>query len=111
MAEMSEREMFLLDLHGFLVVPDFLTAGEVGALNASFDANWSRRHLGNAAQKRHGVDQFHGMLSWPKPHSQPFRDLLAHRKLTPCELQYKCRLSPGFCIENANRITLIMMTF
>ena len=40
MAEMSEREKFLLDMHGFLVVPDVLTMDEVGALNASFDANW-----------------------------------------------------------------------
>ena len=57
--------------------------GEVSALNASFDANWGRRNLGAENNKRHAVDQFHGMLSWPLPHAQPFRDLLAHAKLVP----------------------------
>lgn len=67
------------------MVKDFLTSSEVSALNASFDANWDRRVKGpdNAAGKRRGFDQFHGMLSWPLPHSQPFRDLLAHPKLVP----------------------------
>ena len=62
---------------------DFLTEAEVDALNASFDANWDRRVLGATNAKRHAVDQFHGMLGWPLPHSQPFRDLLAHPKLVP----------------------------
>lgn len=68
---------------GFLVVEEFLTTEEVSALNASFDANWNRRVKGaaNARGKRRGFDQFHGMLSWPPSHSQPFRDLLAHPKL------------------------------
>ena len=35
--------------------------------------------LGATNAKRHAVDQFHGMLGWPLPHSQPFRDLLAHQ--------------------------------
>lgn len=82
-AEMSDTEKFLLDLHGFLVVPDFLSAAEVDALNESFDANWDRRIRGADNAKRHAMDQFHGMLGWPQPHSQPFRDLLAHRKLVP----------------------------
>ena len=77
---------------GFLVVEDFLTREEVEALNASFDANWDRRINGadNAQGKRRGFDQFHGMLSWPLPHSQPFRDLLAHRKLVVRPVTYPC---------------------
>ena len=39
MIEMSEREKFLLDLQGFLHVKDFLTPGEVQALNQAVDAN------------------------------------------------------------------------
>ena len=68
---------------GFLVVEDFLTREEVTALNVSFDANWDKRVKGadNAQGKRRGFDQFHGMLSWPLPYSQPFLDLLAHPKL------------------------------
>ena len=39
MLEMTEREKFLFDLQGFLVVRDFLTDEEVKALNEAFDAN------------------------------------------------------------------------
>ncbi len=49
--------------------------------------------LGATNAKRHAVDQFHGMLGWPLPHSQPFRDLLAHPKLVPylnTILPWKC---------------------
>ena len=86
--EMSERDKFMLDMNGYLVIPGFLTEQEVSSLNASFDANWERRVRGaeNAAGKRRGFDQFHGMLSWPLPHSQPFRDLLAHPKLVVSSL-------------------------
>ena len=28
-------------------------------------------------------DEFGGMLTWPKPHCLPFRELLAHRKIVP----------------------------
>ena len=44
---MSQREKFLYDLNGFLVVEDALSSDEVAALNAAFDANWSQ--LGYAA--------------------------------------------------------------
>ena len=65
------------------MVEEFLTDNEVSALNGAFDANWHRRVKGpaNSKGKRRGFDQFHGMLSWPLPYSQPFRDLLAHPKL------------------------------
>ena len=83
MVEMSERDKFMLDLNGFLVVDDFLTSAEVDALNASFDANWERRDLGAGNAKRHAIDQFRGMLEWPTKDAQPFRDIIAHRKLVP----------------------------
>jgi hypothetical protein len=87
---MNDTEKFLFDLQGFLKVPDFLNAEEVKSLNDAFDANEDKRgEDGNSNSgdgeklegKRRGI--FHGMLAWEKPHSLPFRDLLAHKKLIP----------------------------
>ncbi len=83
----SERELFLFDLHGYLKIPNFLTETEVKALNEAFDTNWDHRvddpnhHPdGNLhGPVRRGM--FTGMLTWDKPHCQPFRDLLVHRKV------------------------------
>ena len=63
----------------FLHVPGFLTKDEVDALNASFDANWDKRHQGVGGSHH----EFTGMLEWPSAHSQPFRDLLVHPKAIP----------------------------
>lgn len=86
---MDEREKFLFDLQGFLVVRGMLTAAEVKALNEAFDANLDKRrddpnHAPDGATygpKRRGI--FTGMLTWQKPWCQPFRDLLAHPKVIP----------------------------
>jgi hypothetical protein len=77
--EMNDREKFLYDLQGFLHVPGFLSAAEVKALNAAFDANWDKRHWGVGGKQ----NEFTGMLEWPKPHCDPFRDLLVHPKSLP----------------------------
>ena len=86
---MNEREQFLFDLQGFLLVKNFLPPAELQALNAAFDANWDKmvddansHAAGNLTGSRKR-GSFHGMLTWEQPHSQPFRDLLAHRKLLP----------------------------
>ena len=86
---MNEIEKFLFDLQGFIVVRGFLSEDEVSALNDSFDANWDERgeapgrhSSGNmAGPLKRGL--FSGMLTWEQPWCQPFRDLLAHRKLLP----------------------------
>ena len=39
---MTDREKYLFDLQGFLVVKEFLTPVEVDRLNAAFDANWDK---------------------------------------------------------------------
>lgn len=69
MAEMNERDKFMLDCMGYLVVPEFLTHAEVDALNDAFDANWHRCELGAGNAKRRAIDQFRGMLAWPQPHA------------------------------------------
>ncbi len=88
---MTEREKFLFDLQGFLVVKDFLSPDEVGALNGAVDANTHRMgEDGNSVtdaspnlvgERKRGM--YTGMLTWDKPHCQPFRDLIAHRKAVP----------------------------
>ena len=83
MVEMSERDKFMLDLNGWLVVENVLSSEEVAALNASLDANWDRRSRGFESAKRKAYDQMHGMLEWPTADAQPFRDLLAHAKVVP----------------------------
>lgn len=91
MVEMTDREKFLFDLHGYLHVPRFLTDDELGALNAALEGNMDRMgEDGNSATGEsttlpgtHRRGMFSGMLTWPEPHNQPWRDLLAHRKAIP----------------------------
>ena len=92
MIEMSEREKFLLDLQGFLHVKDFLTAGEVQALNQAVDANVDEDaedffpegcQYGGGMDGQFGKGSATGMLTWEQPWCQPFRDMIAHPKLIP----------------------------
>ncbi len=88
---MNDREKYLYDIQGFLVVRDFLTPEEVDRLNAAFDANVDKMtEDGNSntggsktlkGQKKRGL--YHGMLAWEKPYCDPFRDLLVHTKSIP----------------------------
>lgn len=88
---MTEREKYLFDVQGYLVVRQFLTGEEVSRLNAAIDANRDKMtehegsYLGNSAslvgQEKRGV--LSGMLEWGHPWCQPFRELLAHPKLIP----------------------------
>jgi ectoine hydroxylase-related dioxygenase (phytanoyl-CoA dioxygenase family) len=88
---MNSRELYMFDLQGFLVVKNFLTPTEVEAMNAAFDAN---RHQittdGNSSIGKskslggtHRRGMFSEMLTWPHPHCDPFRTLLAHPKAIP----------------------------
>ena len=46
-ATISDREKYLFDLQGFLVVDNFLTPAEVQTLNEAVDANLAGRETGN----------------------------------------------------------------
>ena len=76
----------MLDLQGFLTIPDFLSPAEVQRLNAAFDANWEQR-VPSVSGVRGGVggstNEFRGMCEWPQPHCEPFRELLCHPRLQP----------------------------
>ena len=88
---MTEREKYLFDIQGYLVVRDFLTAEEVARLNEAFDANREKRgedqnsYTGDSealkGQRKRGI--FTGMLTWEHPWCEPFRELLAHPKSIP----------------------------
>ena len=88
---MNEREKFLFDLQGFLVVPNFLTQADVDELNAAVDANMDKcgednnHNLGNSKTLvgTHRRGMFTGMLTWPKPWCQPFREIIVHKKAIP----------------------------
>ena len=88
-ATMSDREKYLFDLQGFLVIEGFLIPGEVAALNTAIDANTDKRgeHVGGAdspeLEGSHLRGYYHSMLTWDKPWCQPFRDILAHPGLVP----------------------------
>jgi hypothetical protein len=87
---MTDREKYLYDIQGFLVVREFLTPQEVDRLNAAFDANRDRmREDGNSntggspTLAGHKRGYFDGMLAWEHPWCEPFRDLLVHPKAIP----------------------------
>lgn len=88
---MSEREQYLFDLQGYLVVPGLLSEAEVDRLNEAIDANWDKRiggglpaYTSDAVEgDRIAQAMFNGMFTWDQPWCQPFRDLIAHPGLVP----------------------------
>ena len=62
---MSNEENYCFDLAGYLHVPGVLTRGEVEALNQALDK----------------AGRTEGMLGWPAPSREPFRNLLIHPQL------------------------------
>ena len=86
---MTEEEKYYFDLRGYLVVRQALDAGEVEACNKAID------HFADSIRTRStddgglargstaltaaaGRQELTGMLGWPAPHREPFRDLLIH---------------------------------
>eukprot|EP01049_Picozoa_sp_SAG25_P015688 SAG25_NODE_3286_length_1144_cov_87.281340_1_plen_209_part_01 len=93
---MSQRERYLFDLQGFIIIRGLLSDEEVAAINAAFDAH--RHTLGEFGPPNQLSGDFtgkplegtqgcfrhwSGMLTWPQPHCQPFRHLLCHPRLIP----------------------------
>jgi hypothetical protein len=72
---MNEREKFLFDLQGFLVIKNVLTPEEVHKLNISVDKNLDKQGedpnstVGESktltGTHKRGI--FTGMLAWPRP--------------------------------------------
>ena len=91
---MNDIEKFLFDLQGFIVVREFLSQGEVKALNDAFDANWDQRRedpIGDPSGNMAGRDKrglFTDMLTWSSPtasHSATYsRTASSCPTSTPC---------------------------
>ena len=89
----TERERFLFDLNGFLVVRNVFSAEEIAAANVAVDAHQStmkprqdalRNAKAGTPMSADGPrNDMGGMLWWPEEQSQVFRDVLTHPKLVP----------------------------
>jgi Phytanoyl-CoA dioxygenase (PhyH) len=86
---LTEREIYLFDVQGWLVIPGIIEPSLLRALNEALDANQDRfletdEDLveGSATlAAEHRRRNCFGMLEWPQPHCQPFRELIAYRPL------------------------------
>ncbi len=90
---MDEHQKYFFDINGYLVIEDALSQDEVDALNEAIDQNDGRIKIrppeqslaqgSSALVAKQGRGDLGGMLTWPKPWCQPFRDLLAHPSMVP----------------------------
>jgi hypothetical protein len=87
---LTDRERYLFDLQGYLVVRGALSPGETRRLNEALDANQDRLlddeevgSYGSPPLTGGPRGKFEGMLTWPQPWCQPFRDLLVHQPAIP----------------------------
>lgn len=118
---MDEFERYFFDVNGYLVVEDILSPDQVQALNDAIDHNHDRVRLREGEQRLSGVAGQHGgtasaamegahgrgdiggILNWPKPWCQPFRDLLSHLPTMHYMLEL---IGNGFRYGNANGISM-----
>lgn len=110
---MTDYEKYLFDLNGYIVVEDMLTSEEVRALNEAIDHNRDKILMregelslsgGSPVLKSdHGRGDILGILNWPKPWCQPFRDLLTHPKIVPYLTEF---LRDGFRLDHVYGIVM-----
>jgi ectoine hydroxylase-related dioxygenase (phytanoyl-CoA dioxygenase family) len=106
MLEMTDREKFLFDVQGFLIIPGFLSKDEVASLNQAVDANEDKIvqdgniNIANsttlAGTGRRRI--LSNLLTLEHPWCEPFRHLLAHPKLIP---YLNTMLGPGWKMDHA----------
>ena len=106
---MPAMAQFEFDLNGYCIVPSVFSPAEVAAANAGIDAHLSERYerrdsLRNtrsdtvmAGDGKTGRLDLGRCLEWPSPHSDVFRDVLAHPKLLP---YFLALLGPGYRMDH-----------
>ncbi len=71
---MTEHERYLLDLQGFLVIPNALSGHEIASINSVIDSR-----IDAEVQAEANTHRFVGLLSW----GQPFIDLIDNPAVMP----------------------------
>jgi len=83
----SEEEKYYFDLRGYLVVEGALSDTEVKACNDAIDhyadeiqtrENGQLARGSSVLEGTKGRRELNGMLAWPEPYREPFRNLLVH---------------------------------
>ena len=108
---MDDYEKYFFDLNGYLVVPDALTANEIAECNAAIDSIQDRiRERPDrlsaesiALKGKQGREDLVGMLTWPKPWFEPFRNLLGHQAIVPHLVEI---LRDGFRLDHLYGIVM-----
>lgn len=105
---MDEYEKYLFDLNGYLVLEGVLTPEEVAACNEAMDRNADRIQadrirIQEKIRSKSISSYFTGVLTWPKPWCQPFRDLLSHPKIVACLHEL---LGDGFRLDHIYGIVM-----
>lgn len=105
---MTEEELYLFDLNGYLVVEQVLTATEVDEANAAIDhhADSINIRLGDLSLSGEsttlngttGRGDLGGMLGWDEPWRNVFRLMLSHPRIVPCLNQI---VGPGFRMDHS----------
>jgi ectoine hydroxylase-related dioxygenase (phytanoyl-CoA dioxygenase family) len=104
---MNEREKYLFDLQGYIVLEDVLSPEQLQACNDAIDAQRAtiRRRSGDellsggsqALVGEQGRGDIGGMLTWPAPHCRIWRELLIHPRVVECLREI---LDDGFRLDH-----------
>jgi ectoine hydroxylase-related dioxygenase (phytanoyl-CoA dioxygenase family) len=110
---LNDDQKYFFDINGYLVIEDALARDEVHVLNEAIDENANRIRIregdallsgGSSELKgRQGRGDLNGMLTWPQPWCQPFRDLLAHPSIVPPLVEI---LRDGFRVDHIYGIVM-----
>ena len=108
---MDEAEKYLFEVHGYLVIEGALSPQEVAAANAAIDHHADQigirandlAHESETLKGTQGRGDLGGMLTWDKPHCDPFRAMIAHARFKPYLEEL---LGPGFRLEGLGVITM-----
>ena len=108
---MDARERYFWDLTGYLVVKGVLSTEEVARANDIVDRYWDRVEVGGSTARDSvafagtGRPMLPGILEFPKPDCEPFREMLAHPVLVKylnvmCDKGFRLDHGPMFIVSN-----------
>lgn len=108
---MNARERYFWDLTGYLVVKAVLSKAEVECANEIVERYWDKVQVGGSTARDSvafagtGRPMLPGILEFPKPDCDPFRDMLAHPVLVKylnvmCGKGFRLDHGPMFIVSN-----------